>query len=223
MIGAAVGSVVGGLAQASAAKSAGNAQADAAEEANQTQRYIYDRNVELSAPWRDAGQNALMALQYELGGERPTFGGTEYRGFKASPGYQFRLDEGNKAIERMAAARGLRLSSGTLKDAARFNQGEASQEYGNYYNRLASLAGTGQTAVQNTQRLGQNYASNVGANLRAAGQARASGYQGMANAFGGTINSLGGIAGAASSGMYGPNPGFGITPSPAGLQAWGWS
>jgi len=293
MIGAAIGSVVGGIAQASAAKKGADAQVKAAEKANETQRYIYDRNVELSEPWRQTGQNALAVLANEMGlptdgliggasapqnalsitetqtqtGYAPRYwhdrrqewiGGPTYDtqftvgdqsfgsrdaaqnyidqqpapapteqaeipGFQQSPGYQFRMDQGNKALERMAAARGLSLSGRTLQEAADFNQGLASQEYGNWWNRVSGLAGSGQAAVQNTQALGANYANQVGQNYMAAGRARASGYQGMGNALSGTINSLGGIYGSAMSGAYGPNPGFGIQPSPVGLNAWGWS
>ena len=296
MLGGVIGSVVGGLFQASAAKSGARAQTAAANQANETQRYIYDRNVELSEPWRETGQNALAALAFETGiGPRPTYGGTgadgtqiteipgstrdvrttispgdpgfvrytgdddymnsdaqhvwktvtdpsrfevgdatfdtrdaaqeyaaantaggtgvlEYGGFKESPGYQFRLDEGQTALERMAAARGLRLSGGTLKEAARFGDGMASQEYGNYYNRLAGLAGVGQAAVGQQQAAGTNYASAFGQNTMAAGRAKASGYQGQANAFGGTMNNLFSIYGAAQGGMFGQNPGFGIKP-----------
>ncbi len=226
----AIGSVAGGAISAIGSSKAADAQADAAKKANRTQEYIFERNVQLSEPWRETGANALSALAFEAGvGQRPTFGGedgedgAEYQGFRASPGYQFRRDQGEQAIERMASARGLRLSGGTMQDAARFNQGLAADEYGNYWNRLAGLAGAGQTSVQNTQALGQNYANAVGQNTRAAGQARASGYMGAANAFGGTVNSLGGIYGAAKGGQFGANPGFGITPSPAGLQAWGYS
>ena len=51
------------------------------------------------------------------------------------PGYQFRMAEGNKAIQRSAAARGLLQSGRTLKDLGRWSQGLAAQEYGNAYGR----------------------------------------------------------------------------------------
>ena len=51
------------------------------------------------------------------------------------PGYQFRLSEGLKGIERSAAAKGTLLTGGTLKALAGYHQGLASQEYGNAWDR----------------------------------------------------------------------------------------
>ena len=51
------------------------------------------------------------------------------------PGYQFRLEEGNKAIERKGASRGFLQSGRTLKSLAQHSQGLASQEYGAAYGR----------------------------------------------------------------------------------------
>lgn len=51
------------------------------------------------------------------------------------PSYQFRLAEGNKAIEGSAAAKGLLRTGGTLKDLAGYGQDLASQEYSNMFGR----------------------------------------------------------------------------------------
>jgi hypothetical protein len=126
--------------------------------------------------------------------------------YQADPGYQFRLDQGELGIKRAASARGGQYSGATLKALANFNSGLASQEYGNAYsrfntdqttnyNRLAGLAGTGQTAntaVGNAGNSAFNTIANAGnANANAqgqylqnAGEARASGYVGTANAIG---------------------------------------
>lgn len=109
------------------------------------------------------------------------------------PSYQWRLDQGQKAIERSAAARGGVLSGAAVKAASDYNQGAASQEYAaaydrfnndqtTTYNRLAGIAGTGQTA---TAQAGQNALATgqvVGNNITGAGSAQASGYIGQANA-----------------------------------------
>jgi len=55
--------------------------------------------------------------------------------FRADPGYQFRLDQGNQSIQNMAAATGNLNSGRALKDAMTFSSGQASQEYGNAYGR----------------------------------------------------------------------------------------
>jgi hypothetical protein len=54
---------------------------------------------------------------------------------EADPGYAFRKAEGEKALQRSAAAKGSLLGGGTLKALADYGQGLASQEYGNVYGR----------------------------------------------------------------------------------------
>lgn len=117
--------------------------------------------------------------------------------FEADPGYAFRLSEGFKALERSAAARGTVLSGGTLRELARYNQGFASNEFQNVFNRfqterarrfnqLASIAGLGQTTAAQLGQFGAQSAGNIGQLLvggqTAAAAARASGYQNWANA-----------------------------------------
>lgn len=155
------------------------------------------------APWLDAGKNALSQL---VGGMQP--GGQftqpfQMSDFQKDEGYQFRQAEGQQALERSAAARGGLMSGAALKDTARFSQGLASQEYGNAlsrfenkqtsgFNRLATLAGVGQTATnqmaqagQNAYgtiaQAGQNSSNAIQANMTGAANARASGYINTAN------------------------------------------
>jgi len=116
--------------------------------------------------------------------------------FQQDPGYAFRLSEGQKALDRQAAARGGLISGSALKAAARYGQDMGSQEYQNAFNRyqiernaqlnpLQSLMGAGQSSTNFVNTAGQNYANNAGNAIGAAGQANASGYMGAANAIGG--------------------------------------
>lgn len=105
-----------------------------------------------------------------------------YKGFQASPGYQFRVSEAMKGIERSAAARGMRLSGATMDALQRRMQGEASSEFENYANRLASLAGVGQTATQATSQAGMQAAAGMSNAYTNAGNARASAYANTGNA-----------------------------------------
>lgn len=91
-------------------------------------------------PQRQAGNAALAQLQAAL------LGG-DMSGFTESPGYQFRLQEGQKAVERAAAAAGGFGSGSNLKDLTRFGQGVASQEYGDYISRLYGLQQVGAQAT----------------------------------------------------------------------------
>jgi hypothetical protein len=54
---------------------------------------------------------------------------------EASPGFQFRLKEGEQAIQRAAASKGTLLTGGTLKDLTKWGQELASQEYDKVYGR----------------------------------------------------------------------------------------
>lgn len=58
-----------------------------------------------------------------------------------SAAYKFRLDQGNQAIQRSAAAKGMLGSGNTLAELLKYGQGEASQEYGNEVGRLTTLRG----------------------------------------------------------------------------------
>ncbi len=127
----------------------------------------------------------------------------EYSGFQETPGYQYNLDQGQKAIQRRAAVTGQRLGGGTLLRLQEHAQGSANQEYGNYLNRLSGLAGTGQTAVNTGAALGAQNASTVGNALMAGGNARASGYAGQTSALNGTLNNLAQIGGMSQAGYFG--------------------
>lgn len=111
----------------------------------------------------------------------------------ATPGYQFQLGQGMQAIDRSAAARGGLMSGATIKAAQRYGTGLASQEFGNYANRLASLIGLGQTAAATAGGFGQQTGANIGQNLANIGAARGSGYANQANIWG---NAIGGAANA---------------------------
>ena len=154
---------------------AAKTQAEAANRATDVQRDIFNRQVELQEPWRQAGINALGKMQ-----------SGDVMGYM-DPSYQFRLSEGLKAMQRTAAARGGLLSGGALKEAQRYGQGLASTEYGNAFNRLASLAGVGQTATNQLGSAAGTYGSNVGNLMTSGAASRASGYVGGANALTGGL------------------------------------
>ena len=178
---------------AASSNRAAKAQSGAAGQAADLQREQFERQIELQAPFREVGLRALNKL--EGASEYTPFGMDQ---FQADPGYAFRFSQGQKALERSAAARGGLISGNTGGALQQFGQGLASQEYQNAFNRyqtersarlnpLQSLAGVGQTSVNQLGAAGQNYASGMGEALGAAGQARASGYMGGANAIGGGI------------------------------------
>ena len=155
---------------ASASKSAANTQAASADRSIDLQREMFNKQLELQQPFQEAGVNALNRMR-----------SGDVMGMM-DPSYQFRLGEGMKALDRTAAARGGLISGGALKAAQRYGQEFASNEFGNAYNRLASMAGIGQTATNNMGASTGNFGTNAGNLMTGAGAARASGYVGGANA-----------------------------------------
>ena len=185
--------ILGGAIAGQGAKKAASTQAAAADRAAEIQKEMFERNIELQAPFREAGVNALSKLVPLT--EYQNFGMAQ---FQQDPGYAFRMSEGMKGLERSAAARGGLLSGAAMKGIQRFGQDLASQEYQNAFNRygierdrrlnpLQSLAGVGQTSTNQLASAGQNYATGAGQAIGAAGQARASGYVGQSNALTGAL------------------------------------
>lgn len=124
--------------------------------------------------------------------------------FQADPGYAFRLAEGQKALDRQAAARGGLISGGALAAAQRYGQEMGSQEYGNAFNRyqtnranqlapLGSLMSSGQAAASNQAGQAGQYGVNAGNMMTQAGQSIAAGQLGAANSL---ASGLGGAASA---------------------------
>ena len=184
---------------ASASRSAAKTQASAADRAAELQAEQFRQTREDQAPYRTAGYNALAEMQRTAGNVPAAFKFGDYE-FKADPGYGFRLSEGQKALDRQAAARGGLISGGALKAATRFGQDMGSQEYQNAFNRAltgyntdvvrenqlfnrqATLAGVGQTATNLVGQAGQNYATNAGNMITGGAAANAAGQVGAANA-----------------------------------------
>ena len=197
------GAVVGAGASMAAGSKAAKAQKYAADKSADVQQYMYDTSREDFAPWRDVGQSALYKLagMYGVGTGSATGAGTSgaagagaasapYGGFEASPGYQWRLDQGVQAAERSASSRGLLGSGAAVKAVQRYGEGLASSEYENYANRLSSLAGVGQSATQSTAAAGQNAANGMSQAYTQSGNATASSYLNAGNAVNSGVNNV---------------------------------
>jgi len=205
----AIGSIVGGALSAGAQKDAARQQAQLGRDQIAENARQYNQSRADLAPYRDAGYTSLKDL---VAGTRP--GGQFDKvftnaDFVKDPGYQFRMAEGARGVEASAAARGGALSGGALKALARYQQGYASNEFGaaydrfnsnltGRYNRLAGLAGTGQTATNSGIAAGQamntanaNARGQISDAIGSAGNATASMYAGVGNTISQTANNLG--------------------------------
>lgn len=195
------------------------AQKTAAEKAMDLQRQMWAQQRSDISPWREAGATTLAQLLQEMQS------GAFDRPFDASqlasdPGYQFRMAEGQKALERSAAARGMLASGGTMKGLNRYAQGYASDEFNNAYarhrgdltdrfNRLAAISGVGQQAAQNLGQLGAQHSGQMSNLYGALGNAQAAGAIGTANAVSGGMQTLGNLAMMGGMGMSGGFGGMG--------------
>lgn len=89
------------------------------------------------------GGNALAALLGLTGGGDQAAAAANFRN---TPGYQFQLQEGSKAITGNAAARGLLNSGSTAKALQKYGQGLADSTYQQYIQNLLGLGGLGTQA-----------------------------------------------------------------------------
>jgi hypothetical protein len=179
---------------------AADKQAQAANNALNFQKQTYDTSQANFKPYMDVGKGAT----YTLGQLTGTGGnGQDFSSFYKDPSYQFAQQQGELGIERGANARGMNLSGGTLKDLASFNSGLASQQYGNYFNRLMGLSQLGQASAAGSASNATTAGGQIGNSMQGVGQAQASGIVGGTNAITGGLNS--GTQNALLAGYLGKN------------------
>jgi hypothetical protein len=178
----------------------------------QFQRESRDQQLALNEPWRQQGLAALGQLGNDTQFQAPV---EDYRApafdFLADPGYQFRLQQGQQALERSAAARGGLFSGATARRLSDLSGQMASDEYsraqGRYaqdrqfgygvfsdkqnarrqalndrFNRLSTLAGFGEAATGRAGAAQGNYGQAAGDLAIQRGNAQAAGTVGAYNA-----------------------------------------
>jgi hypothetical protein len=208
----------GGLIQANATRQAAGIQSGAAQKSNELLSQMYDQAKGYQQPYLGAGTDALSKMQ-DADFQRD-FTAAD---FQQDPGLDFRMQEGQKALERSAASKGGLQSGGTMKALAQYGQNFGSNEYQNAYNRfnsdrdrrygrLGQIAGMGQSAANSLGNLGMGYASNYGNNLMGAANAQAGAKLSNGQMWGGMLSGMG--SQAAGYGMMGamspsPSPGGG--------------
>ena len=116
-----------------------------------------------------------------------------FQNYLNSTGYQFQVDQGNRAITQNRAAAGALNSGATLKALQTYGQNTATGFFKDYLGLLANQQGVGLTGANALAGVGTNYANAVGANNDAAGSAAANAHLARGNA---NANMWGNIAGA---------------------------
>lgn len=207
---------------ADAAQNAAETQAQGARDAAAVQKAMFDLQNKQQAGYRAAGQGALSEIgklgsgTYQVYDEAGNPVGTPQTGsgyltkqftpedFAAGidPGFAWRLKMGQDKAARQINLGGGTISGNALAGLQDYTQGEASQEFGNAFNRfqtqrnniyntLASIAGLGQTSLGQTTQAGTTTSGNIGNAISNAASANAAGTVGTANAISGGLQGAG--------------------------------
>jgi hypothetical protein len=137
-------------------------------------------------PYLGLGGQAAKSL-----GEMMAPGGQLNRDFtledmkSLDPGYQFRIDQANKALAGSAAARGGALGGGALRAAANLSQNLASSEFGSAFDRFRAQQGDRFNRFSSLTDLGVRTSGQAGGNLMTAAQQAAALRTGAAQTAGG--------------------------------------
>lgn len=196
-----VGDIVSSFVGASATRSAADKQKQASDAVVRENQRQYDQTREDYAPYRQAGYNALTQLAGDI--NAPVTAAE----VMSDPGYQFGLDQGQQALDRKIAASGGRISGASLKAASRYGTDYASTGYNAAYqrrqdrlNRLAAIAGIGQTATGGSAAAGAAASGNISSALQSQGDASAAARLAQGNIWGNAVNSIAALYGRNSSG-----------------------
>lgn len=186
-----VGDIVGGLVQDRASKRADQTMREATANEVAENRRQYDTTRADYAPWRETGANALAQLAADI--NKPVTAETVMQ----DPGYQFGLEQGQRALSQRIAGAGGRVSGQAIKAAGRYGTDYASSGYNAAYsrnsdrlNRLAALANVGQTATAGTAQAGQFATSNIGNAYSRQGDATAASQLQRGNIWANSANKL---------------------------------
>ena len=154
---------------------------NAAKKASKIQAAAAQRAEQRFAPFVNLGQGAVTTLGQLFGiGANGQQTNPDFSKFFESPDYKFAFDEGRRAVEFSNAAKGQLSSGNNLRDLTEFGQGLATQNFGNFFNRLLQLGS-----------LGANAAGGQATEIGNQGQAQASGIIGSANALSSGLSGFG--------------------------------
>lgn len=201
------GAIAGSVIRGNAADSAAQTQANAANQASATELQMFNQTQANEQPYMQAGGTALTSLLNGLGlGPGGTGQGSLNTPFNPSmlqntPGYQFQLGQGEQAIQDSATATGGIGGGNTLKALMNYGQGLASTTYQQQledymaqqnqgFNKLQTIAGSGQNAAANLGSLGSQTAQSIGNNQIGAGNSISAGQVASGNATSSGINQL---------------------------------
>lgn len=201
------GLLIGGAALASGAlgyfgaKSAASTQANSAAQALALQQQEFGAGQQAVTPFVQAGQGASNQLANIYGIPYSNAAGSSAGGqtainnslanFTNTPDYSFAFSQGQRAADAASAAAGQNPSStgAGIKNDITFGQGLATQQFGNYFNRLLQLSQLGGQSANSLLSGSLQAGQTQGNTVQAQGQAQASGTVGGINALTGSVGS----------------------------------
>ena len=174
----AAGTVAGGLIQsgntAAAQKQANWIRQLAVGQSQQS----YNQNVQNLTPYSTGGIAATGAESDLLGLNGPDAATAAMTNFQASPGYQYQLQQGLRAVDAGAASQDMLRSGATLKAEQKYGSDLANLDFGNYFSRLNALSGQGFNAATGLDTASNNLTNAI----LGVGSSAISGATGAANA-----------------------------------------
>lgn len=213
------GAVISSNASKNSTREVARITTEATDKNNALQLQVREENKGILAPYGEVGTQATGALNSLLYGND---GGASLAALQTAPGYQFRQQQGNNALNTQWAARGMLQSGAARKASARFNQDYASGEYGNRVNQLMQQQGVGLSAGNALAGVNTNFTNNVTGQNNALAGVLANGALANGQATGQMWGSIGGALGqfAGSYSSYKPPT---AQPWYGGVQGGGWA
>lgn len=213
-----VAAAVGGAYIASqGAQSAASTQAGAQQQSAATQRQLMRQLQRNQNPYMQAGRGATVGLRNLFGSNGSMNKAYQNFSFDPShlskmPGFNFQLQQGDRALQSSDATTVGALSGAAMKDLMKFNQGLANtyeQQYynqalsnyqtnqqnyygnqNNIFNRLNQISSLGENAAANTGNQTAQLGTGVAQAQAAAGASEAAGQIGSSNAYAGAANTI---------------------------------
>ena len=189
-----------GYMQGEAAKSAANTVAGGTRYAADINKQMFDITNENLRPYREAGTTTLKDLLTKMPELTRAYTAEDFaKGI--DPGYQFRLAQGQKALENQYNRGGGLVSGNAMQGMQDYTQGQASQEFGaafgrnaatqtNIFNRLKGIADMGLGATGTTANAATSAGESMGSAAIAGAQAQGAGQIGQAKAYGNTLTGM---------------------------------
>lgn len=182
--------IIGGAMSSNAAGKAADAQSAASQAGIESQERMFDKQLELMSPYRDAGYGAIEGLQGLL---RPESRDALVSDYYGSQEFRTMQDASNRNIAGMASATGGLRGGNAKVDLAQVAPQLGLDYLNNLQNQYTGLANMGMGAASQGAQGAQNLGFQTSQLLGQQGQAQAQNQLAQANIWGGVAGDLAGL------------------------------